>query len=90
MTDMTETVLYSEEDREMLEEYENKKSRRPDDVIAMQTAVCMTAALVLLLLRLFCPDTAEALLNGLKKNMTDTSFVFANPIDTVISYLQNR
>lgn len=94
MTDMTETILYSEADDDtteaLLAEYDEKKKRRPDDVIAMQTAVCMTAALLLLVLDIFYPDTAEGIVRELRGHMTDTSLLLKNPVDILISYIQSR
>ncbi|HOC34324.1 MAG TPA: hypothetical protein PKI82_09670, partial [Ruminococcus flavefaciens] len=69
---------------------EDRKSRSHDDVITMQTAVCLTLGALFLALHFLYPETAEALLNELKKYTTDTSFVVKNPIDIVISYFHSR
>lgn len=94
MSDMTDTILYSGKEDDtteaLLAEYDDKRRQRPDDVIAMQTAVCMTAALLLLVLDIFYPDTAEGVLHELKRFMTDTSFTVKNPVDIIISYIQSR
>ena len=94
MDEISETVLYDEAGDDsteaLLNEYEDRKSRSHDDVISMQTAVCLTLGALFLALHFLYPETAEALLNELKKYTTDTSFVVKNPIDIVISYFHSR
>lgn len=94
MNEITENVIYpvNEEDttEALIAEYEDRKSRRTDDVIAMQTAVCMMAALMLMVLKLFSPEPAKELLDEFRRCTTDTTFVVNNPVDTLISYLQSR
>ena len=94
MDEISETVLYDEAGDDsteaLLNEYEDRKSRIHDDVITMQTAVCLTLGALFLALHFLYPETAEALLNELKKYTTDTSFVVKNPIDIVISYFHSR
>ena len=92
MEEITETVIYDEEEENsgevLLTEYEGNKSRRHDDMISVQTLVCIIAVLLFLILEFFVPQTADDVFSELKKYTSDTSFTIENPIDIIITYIQ--
>ncbi|MBR1824696.1 MAG: hypothetical protein IJ779_10770 [Ruminococcus sp.] len=81
MTDTTESLL---------EQYDDAKSRKLDDIIATQAVICVLLAAALFVLNLFYPDIAKELFDRLKNCMDDTAFTLPNPLDILISYLQSR
>ena len=94
MNEITEKVIYEEPNYDsteaLLEQYEDGKNRRLDDVIATQAVVCVLAAAALFTLNFFRPDMAESLFQQLKHCMNDTSFVLPDPIECIIAYLQKQ
>lgn len=92
MDEIKETVIYSENDNtdSLLEMYDDKRRIGLDDVISTQAVICVLAAAILFVLNLRYPDEAEKLFEQLRHCMNDTSFVLANPVDSIISYMQSR
>ena len=91
---MDETILYTETNDDsteaLLEQYEDGKNRRLDDVIATQAVICVLAAAALFTLDFFHPDIAESLFNQLRHCMNDTAFILPDPVEYIIAYLQSR
>ena len=61
--------------------------QRPDDVIAMQSVLCILLALLLIAANYFYPDTAEELYGKITALTSDPKNLIPNPIDLIISYL---
>lgn len=64
-----------------------KKEGRADDIIAMQTAVCLLTAIVLAVLNIFRSDIAGELFEKLSGLSADTNELFRNPIYLIMEYI---
>ncbi|MCQ2459845.1 MAG: hypothetical protein MJ081_05665 [Ruminococcus sp.] len=77
--------LNSDSTEALLEEYDNRRKSRLDDVIAMQTFLCLCIVVGFIILNYFCPDTAEMLLSEIKEKSSDSHALIPNPIDYFIT-----
>lgn len=92
-TEDTETEQIPDDDNAEYLEIDGirrKKEGRADDSVSMQTALCMIMATGLIVLNIFKPDMAEELILYLKKFSESTKELFHNPIDVIISYINNK
>ena len=87
--DETTEKITADSTEELLEEYDRQEKCRLDDVISMQTAVCIFLAAGFAVLNYFYPETAENLLSEIKSHINDTSHTIQNPIDAVISIIES-
>ena len=78
--------LPAEDDTEQLEIEEKRRKRegRADDIIAMQAAVCMIAAVGLIVTNIFRPDIAGELFGRLRELSESTDELFPNPIGLIM------
>ena len=94
MENITETILYEEHNDDttdaLLEQYEDGRSKRLDDVISTQAVICVLTAAALFILNLFYPETAGRLYEQLKHCMNDTSNILPDPVEYIVSYLQKK
>lgn len=81
--------LPPDDDTSALEEERSrrKKEGKADDIIAMQTALCLLIAIGLAALNIFRSDIAGDILSRLRGLSADTSELFQNPISMLTEYL---
>lgn len=88
----TETEVISDEDNtERLQEEDIRRRRegRADDIVSMQTVLCLIIAAGLVVLNIAQPDIAEEIIGFLRKlSMVDKNII-PNPVDYIIEFVKN-
>lgn len=86
--DIEEISVPCEDDtEELLEKYDRRSRRKADDVPAMQTAVCIIAAVFMFGLNILYPETAAAVMEKLSHAVFSGKNIFPNPIDLISGLL---
>ena len=83
----TNEIAAEDSTETLVEEIHARRDSRPDDVIAMQSVLCILLALLLIAANYFYPDTAEELYGKITALTSDPKNLIPNPIDLIISYL---
>ncbi len=82
---ITEKITEETDDIALLEKYDNRSRRKADDVISMQTAVCIITVIVLFGLNYFYPEIC--IFKKLKELAFSCNEIFSNPIDLIAELL---
>jgi len=82
-----ENEEYSDSTEALVEEIRSRKASKPEDIIAMQSVVCILIAVFLIAANYIYPDTAEALYGKICRLSQDKTELIPNPIDLIIRYI---
>lgn len=83
-----ETGLKTDDSTEvLLEEYDRKQRNKPDDVIAMQSVVCILIAVLMFGANFLYPQTVGELAARVR-SLTQAADICPNPVDLIIEYIE--
>lgn len=80
-----EDAEHSDSIEAILERHDMRKSQKADDIVAMQSVICVMLAVALLISNLLYPNICEPLYEMLKNLTNDEKEVMPNLIDVLMS-----